>query len=158
MPVSPQILESAFDHKQWLESLPADAVDCTSPDSTFRYVVRHHPLGGCSFSLPPMSAQDALHLKIEDAAKLTDAVAVCCCEHLGDQAVFGKGYESLPSLAALNETSVGCLAYIAVNHSNARVRKSLSDLYETLKLRFASDSQSTPVPPAAQSSNPCLVS
>jgi len=128
------ILDTAFDHDGWLKQ-HAHALDKSDPDSTFQYVRRNHPLHGCSFLLPMMTSVEVSRLSLQNAAKFADAVTVFCCDYLG--------YHQLDEICSerhiseINETSVGNLAYIAVNHSDAQTRQLATDQFERLRAKFA---------------------
>jgi len=128
------VLDTAFDHNTWLEQ-HAHALDKSDPDRTFRYVLRNHPLHGCSFLLPIMTSVEVFRLSLQNAAKFADAVTVFCCDYLG--------YHQLDEICSehhiseINDTHVGNLAYIAVNHCDPQIRQLATNKFERLRAKFA---------------------
>jgi hypothetical protein len=106
-----------FDHKAWLAAVPAGVLDPSDIDKCFEYVLRNHPLSGVA-TVGSVGKQELLALSIEEAAGYADAVTVFCCEALSPHQTQNLDF----GLDDFNDTALGNLAFIAVNHSDAAVR------------------------------------
>ena len=109
-----------FDNATWVLEHEAK-IDRNDIDGTFRYVTRSHPYFGCAanpFLVPGFwfTGEETL----EQLSLLADAVTVACVEALGKTQtteIAKVGFDRW------DWTSVGNWAYIALHHSDQKVRE-----------------------------------
>jgi len=117
----PKPNNTIVDNKAWVEQHSVH-LNPQNPDATFEYVRDHHPLRGCAQSpMPDLAGNET----IGTLAELADAVTVACHVMWG----FHTDIDNV-SWAECNQTAIGNLAFIAVNHPDASVRHKHSQLLE----------------------------
>lgn len=118
---------SVTQHKKWCAE-HAPRLNVTDIQEVFRYVKWHHPLFGVAFPLeqkPILNGTESL----EELAYLADAVTVITYEQLGFEAAQRENFTSfvLSTDPGGYPTNVGNFAYIALHHSDDRVRRYFLD-------------------------------
>ena len=134
-----------FDHKIWAEKHKSElefmmeAKDSQSVQNVFRYVQSHHPNMGCALS-PLFMEQKRLLKKMKsmplsELAKYADAVAVICCELVGETMFQLSGGQTRQWLTDPNETSIGNVAYMACHHSKEAIRAQAQNIIQLFKAK-----------------------
>jgi hypothetical protein len=105
-------------------------------EKTFEAVAHLHPLFGCSDDLQTLVniRPHMTTMQIEKLAKYADAVTVCCCEKLGEQSISDvlNLIWSQKELD-LNATAIGNMAYIALHHSDPKIREKMKTFLSIIK-------------------------
>uniref|UniRef100_A0A6C0AEE2 Uncharacterized protein n=1 Tax=viral metagenome TaxID=1070528 RepID=A0A6C0AEE2_9ZZZZ len=95
-------------------------LDKNNPNLTFSFVQKNHPNYGCvllSFDDENLSKSENL----KDLSTYADAVIVCCHEVIGNSHFIKNNFTDELIINA-NITCIGGISYIALNHSDEKVR------------------------------------
>jgi len=122
----------SVDNPAWVKNLiagpcPWKSSDELDPwwgniDSVSEYIEKNHPLNGCAVWGPVKFKGD------EDLKTLSanaHALTVCCYEKLGQHV-----YDEQELAKDINDTGIGNVAFIALNHSDEAIRKRYSEYVE----------------------------
>jgi hypothetical protein len=102
-------------------------VDTNDVQKTFQYVITHHPHGGRAVAnrdFRPKFIDKTFEEFAKCMAPYADAVAVFCCEKLGKDVDIKSDSVQI----AINTTTYGNVAYIALHHSDTEIRKCHLDI------------------------------
>jgi len=98
-----------------------------NPDMVFQLVTQIHPNSGMAFRrMPKITGAES----INKIATYADAVTLVCYENIGNLQQYKAGKEMI--IDGVNETGIGGIAYIALNHPSFEIRENFRGWYEKI--------------------------